>query len=394
MDVESDYESDLGALESGRSSTPAWLRDAADVAAALPSLGALPLPSPPSSEGVSKSSSDDSLLAILLHLPFRSMSRRMPFAPISRMCLRKHRQPPAGDSSALQCLLWLQKEVAKAEGGTDTAPASVQCQTVHRHTNVDPSARRSMQEWLISKEVVRAEMAENASGVNTPAASQCHAIAASVQCQAVHRRTDVDPSACRSMQEWLSKEVVRTEMAENASEVNTPAASQCHAIAKQNDQNLNGIAVEADDGVSYDAQAALPPSALCYLEQPCEDVRQQPDVDPVARRSMQQWLKTEASRAKMADYAAAATPRKLTMPSIPEVCLDTSLLKTACAAANAVDCGALANAQRSWLQREVLLAEMHEASWLKGRALGSLPAGWPPGHMLRDEIENQLVIGI
>ena len=60
-DVESDYESDLGALESGRSSTPAWLRDAADVAAALPPLGALPLPSPLSSESVSKSSSDDSL---------------------------------------------------------------------------------------------------------------------------------------------------------------------------------------------------------------------------------------------------------------------------------------------------------------------------------------------
>ena len=57
---------------------------------------------------------------------------------------------------------------------------------------------------------------------HTPAASQCHAIAASVQCQAVHRHTDVDPSARHSMQEWLSKEVVRTEMAENASEVNTP----------------------------------------------------------------------------------------------------------------------------------------------------------------------------
>ena len=266
----------------------------------------------------------------------------MRFVPIS------HRQPPAGDSSArLQCLLWLQKEVAKAEGGTGTAPASVQCQAIHRHTS---------------------------------------------------RHTDVDPSVRRSMQEWLSKEVARAETAENAAEVNTPAASQCHAIAKQNDQNLNDIAIEADDGVGYDAQAAyivMPPSALCYLEQSCEDVRQQPDVDPVARRSMQQWLKTEVSRAEMADYAAAAAPRKLTMPSIPEVCLDTSLLKAACAAANAVDCGARANTQRSWLQREVLLAEMHEASWLTGgRALGSLPAGWPPGHMWRDEIENHLVIRI
>ena len=43
-DVDSDYESDLGALESGRSSTPSWLRDAGDAAAALPPLGALLAP--------------------------------------------------------------------------------------------------------------------------------------------------------------------------------------------------------------------------------------------------------------------------------------------------------------------------------------------------------------